>query len=33
VGLESLWLQACILLLMGVAVLSGSILRFEKKLD
>jgi ABC-2 type transport system permease protein len=33
VGLESLWLQACILLLMGVAVLSGSILRFHKKLD
>ena len=33
VGLESLWLQACILLLMGVAVLSGSILRFKKKLD
>ena len=33
VGIESLWLQACILLLMGVAVLSGSILRFRKKLD
>ena len=33
VGLESLWLQACLLLLMGVAVLSGSILRFHKKLD
>jgi len=32
-GIESLWVQALLLLLMGVAVLSGSILRFRKKLD
>ncbi|HUI64259.1 MAG TPA: ABC transporter permease [Bacteroidota bacterium] len=33
VGIDDLWLQACILLLMGAAVLYGSILRFRKKLD
>ena len=33
VGLESLWLQAVLLLVMGAGVLSASILRFKKKLD
>jgi ABC-2 type transport system permease protein len=33
VGLESLWLQACLLLAMGATVLFGSVLRFKKKLD
>jgi len=33
VGIDDLWLQACILLLMGATVLYGSILRFRKKLD
>jgi ABC-2 type transport system permease protein len=32
-GLENLWLQALLLLVMGAAVLTGSILRFHKKLD
>jgi len=33
VGIRDLWLQACMLLGMGVAVLGASILRFRKKLD
>jgi ABC-2 type transport system permease protein len=32
-GLQNLWLQALLLLLMGAGVLTGSILRFHKKLD
>jgi ABC-2 type transport system permease protein len=33
VGIGDLWLQACLLLLMGIGVLGASILRFKKKLD
>jgi len=33
VGIQDLWLQGCLLLGMGVAVLGASILRFRKKLD
>ncbi len=33
VGIKDLWMQACLLLGMGVAVLWASILRFHKKLD
>ncbi len=33
VGISSLWLQAVLLLGMGVAVLTASVLRFRKKLD
>jgi ABC-2 type transport system permease protein len=32
-GIENLWLQACLLLVMGAGVLTGSVLRFRKKLD
>ncbi|HTY58082.1 MAG TPA: ABC transporter permease [Bacteroidota bacterium] len=32
-GLPNLWLQAVLLLVMGAGVLTGSILRFHKKLD
>jgi len=32
-GLQNLWLQALLLLVMGAGVLWGSILRFHKKLD
>jgi len=33
VGISDLWLQASLLLVMGVAILGASILRFRKKLD
>ncbi len=33
VGISSLWLEACMLLLMGVMVLIASIVRFKSKLD
>ncbi len=33
VGIDNLWSQACLLLLMGAGVLGASILRFKKKLD
>ncbi len=32
-GLQNLWIQAVLLLVMGAGVLTGSILRFHKKLD
>ncbi len=33
VGIDALWLQAILLILMGAAILGASILRFRKKLD
>ena len=33
VGLSTLWLQALMLLLMGLAILAASVLRFRKKVD
>jgi len=33
VGIETLWLEAAALLVMGVAILAASVLRFRKKLD
>jgi ABC-2 type transport system permease protein len=33
VGLGTLWLEAVMLLLMGLAILAASVLRFRKKVD
>jgi ABC-2 type transport system permease protein len=33
VGLSTLWVEALMLLFMGVAILVASVLRFRKKLD
>ncbi|MCX6142618.1 MAG: ABC transporter permease [Ignavibacteriales bacterium] len=33
VGLKALWPEACIMLVMGITILSASVMRFRKKLD